>query len=311
MIARPVARVVSPTEQRNPRSTDLDRLSTLDLLSVMNAEDRRAPESVGLLLPLLAQVVDETAQRLAAGGRLHYFGAGTSGRIAVMDAAEVVSTFGLTPNVVVAHHAGGSAALELPVEDAEDDEAEGAADARCVGADDVVVALSASGRTPYVRGALRAARAAGGYTVLLSANPAADLADVDVHLGLDTGPEVLTGSTRLKAASAQKLVLNSLSTAVMVRCGRTYSNLMVDVVASNAKLRGRTYDILREVSLDCPGRQLSEDDCVELLARAGGRLKTAVVMALSGACRDDAEAALSASDGHVRAAAEKLGGPGR
>ncbi|PZS29021.1 MAG: N-acetylmuramic acid 6-phosphate etherase [Pseudonocardiales bacterium] len=307
MSARPLARVVSPTEQRNPRTSNLDQLPTLDLLAIMNAEDRIPPAAVARVLPLLAQVVDVTAERLSSGGRLHYFGAGTSGRIAVMDAAELVPTFGLTSTVVVAHHAGGSAALELPVEDAEDDEDEGAREAVAVTASDVVVGLSASGRTPYIRGAMRAARAIGAYTVLVSANPDADIADeVDVHLGLDTGPEALTGSTRLKAATAQKLVLNSLSTAVMVRCGRTYSNLMVDVVASNAKLRGRTLDILREASLDAPGGQLSEAECAALLVAAGGRLKTAVVMALSGAPVQDAEAALTASDDHVRAAVERL-----
>lgn len=306
MTARPVARVVSPTEQRNPRTGDLDRLSTVDMLTAMNHEDRRPPEAVAVLIPLLAQVVDVTAERLSAGGRLHYFGAGTSGRIAVMDAAELVPTFGLVPGIVVAHQAGGRAALELPVEDAEDDEAEGAREADALGAGDVAVGLSASGRTPYVRGALCTARKAGAYTVLVSANPDAELADaVDVHLGLDTGPEALTGSTRLKAASAQKLVLNSLSTAVMVRCGRTYSNLMVDMLASNAKLRGRTLAILRAASLDAPGGQLSGDECAALLMRTGGRLKTAVVMALSGAQADDAEAALSASGGHVRAAADR------
>jgi N-acetylmuramic acid 6-phosphate etherase len=305
--ARPVAKVVSPTEQRNPRTSELDQLSTVDMLTMMNDEDRVAPRAVAQVLPLLAQVVDITAARLAAGGRLHYFGAGTSGRIAVMDAAEVVPTFGLTSTVVVAHHAGGTAALELPVEDAEDDETEGERQANSVEPGDVVVGLSASGRTPYVRGALRAARAAGAYTVLVSANPGADMADeVDVHLGLDTGPEALTGSTRLKAATAQKLVLNSLSTAVMVRCGRTYSNLMVDLVASNAKLRGRTFDILHEASRDAPGGPLSEQECAELLTRTGGELKVAVVVALSGTAVDDVVAALAETDGHVRAAVQRL-----
>lgn len=307
MSVRPVARVVSPTEHRNPRTSELDRLSTVGMLTMMNAEDRVVPLAVAKVIPLLAQVVDVTAGRLAAGGRLHYFGAGTSGRIAVMDAAELVPTFGLASTIVVAHHAGGSAALVLPVEDAEDDEGEGEHEATTVAAGDVVVGLSASGRTPYVRGALRAARWVGAYTVLVSANPGADLAgEVDVHLGLDTGPEALTGSTRLKAASAQKLVLNSLSTAVMVRCGRTYSNLMVDMVASNAKLRGRTLDILREASLDAPGGQLSQQECADLLARTDGHLKTAVVVALSGASVDDAVAALITTDGHVRTATQQL-----
>lgn len=307
MTARPVVRVSAPTEQRNPRTLDLDQLPTFELLTRMNDEDRRAPDAVAAILPLLARVVDITAQRVMAGGRLHYFGSGTSGRMAVMDAAELVPTFGLAPDVVIAHHAGGSAALVLPAEDAEDDAAQGAREAAAISAGDIAVGLSASGRTPYVEGALRTARGAGAYTVLISANPGAPLGDdVDVHLGMDTGPEALTGSTRLKAASAQKLVLNSLSTAVMVRCGRTYSNLMVDMLASNAKLRGRTLDILCEAGRDAPGGPLSPDACEQLLAGADGQLKTAVTMALSGADAAAAAHALTATAGHVRAAVAQL-----
>jgi N-acetylmuramic acid 6-phosphate etherase len=290
-------RVESPTEQRNPRTRDIDRLPTLEVLRLLNTEDRIPAQAVAEILPRLAPVVDETVRRLRTGGRLHYFGAGTSGRIAVMDAAELIPTFSLPPNVVVAHHAGGIDALTLPTEGVEDSAAAGALEAAAVGAGDVALGVAASGRTPYVGGALRAARAAGAFTVLLSSNPDADLAEAaEVHLCADTGPEALAGSTRLKAATAQKLVLNSLSTAVMVSLGHTYSNLMVDVAASNGKLRGRLLTILMEAT------DLDEDTCADALAAADGELKTALVSLLAGCPPAQALHALASSSGHVRAA---------
>lgn len=299
------ARVQSPTEERNPRTTRIDLVPTLEVLRMLNDEDRVLPDAVRAVLPALATVVDEAARRLAAGGRMHYFGAGTSGRLAVMDAAELIPTFGLAPDVVVAHHAGGAPALLRPTENIEDDPQRGATEAEVVEAGDIVVGLTASGRTPFVGGALRAARAAGAYTVLVSANPRAELArDADVHLAVDTGPEAVAGSTRLKAGTAQKLVLNSLSTALMVALGRTYSNLMVEMNAANAKLRGRVLTILTEASGE------PEEECARALAESGGEVKTAIVALIAGVDAQAARAALGTGEGRVRAALQALGARG-
>ena len=290
-------RVQAPTEERNPRTTEIDLVPTLDLLRMLNAEDRSVPEAVAAVLPQLARVVDEAAARLGAGGRMHYFGAGTSGRLAVMDAAELIPTYGLNPGVVVAHHAGGHAALEQPVESREDDPEEGVRDASQLTRADLAVGLTASGRTPYVGGALRAARAAGAFTVLVSANPQAQLAPwADVHLAADTGPEAVAGSTRLKAGTAQKLILNALSTALMVLLGRTYSNLMVEMAAGNAKLRGRLLTILTEASGE------PTEVCAAALAAADGEVKTALVALLADVPPAHARNALAASAGRVRPA---------
>lgn len=295
-------RVQAPTEERNPRTTEIDLVPTIELLRMLNAEDHRVPEAVAAVLPRLAEVVDEAAARLTAGGRMHYFGAGTSGRLAVMDAAELIPTYGLAPGVVVAHHAGGQAALEKPVENREDDPEDGAREAAVVTGADVAVGLTASGRTPYVGGALRAARAAGAFTVLVSANPQAELAQwADVHLAADTGPEAVAGSTRLKAGTAQKLILNTLSTGLMVLLGRTYSNLMVEMSASNAKLRGRLLTILTEASGE------PTDVCAAALAAADGEVKTALVALLADVPPLRARTALAAADGRVRAAILALG----
>ncbi len=265
-----------PTEQRNPRTADIDRLSTREILRLINAEDATVPAAVAAALPRLAEAVDLAVAALDAGHRMHYFGAGTSGRLAVLDAAELRPTFGLEADRVVAHLAGGAQALTSPSEAAEDDEEGGAADGAAVDAGDVVVGLSASGRTPYVAGALRAARARGARTVLVSANPAAALASLaDVHVDVDTGPEVIAGSTRMKAGTAQKLVLNALSTAVMIRLGRTYSNLMTYVIAGNEKLRSRQIRMLAQAT----GADL--DTCRAALLRANGEAKVALDTLLS------------------------------
>jgi N-acetylmuramic acid 6-phosphate etherase len=295
--------VVSPTERRNPRTLDIDRIPTLEVLRLLNAEDRLLPDAVAAVLPALAGVVDETVRRLAAGGRMHYFGAGTSGRIGVMDAAELIPTFHLEPGIVVAHHAGGQAAFTRPIEGAEDSEELGAREAADVGPGDVAVGLTASGRTPFVAGALRQARAAGAFTVLVSANPQAALAGAaDVHLGVDTGAEAVAGSTRLKAATAQKLVLNGLSTALMIAQGRTYSNLMVDVTATNRKLRGRLITIMVEAT------GLAPEQCVAALEDADGELKTALVSVLAECPPEQARAALAKVGGRVRDALEVVAG---
>lgn len=294
-------RVLAPTELRNPRTAAIDEVSTLELLSLINAEDALVPAAVAAVLPGVARAVDLAVAALRSGCRVHYFGAGTSGRLGVMDAAELMPTFALEPGRVVAHHAGGPDALEMAVENVEDDTRAGARDAAEVVAGDVAIGLAASGRTPYVAGALRAASAAGAATVLVSANPEAALgAEVDVHIGVDTGPEAIAGSTRMKAGTAQKLVLHSFSTAVMVRLGRTYSNLMVSMVATNAKLRGRLVTILVEAT------GADEDACAEALAEADGDVKVALVALLADVPTTRATAALAHADGVVREALRVL-----
>ncbi len=294
--AAPAIRVGAPTEQRNPRSVDLDLMSTRDVLTVINEADRRVPGAVAAVLDEIAATVDLAVTALRAGHRVHYFGAGTSGRLGVLDIAELTPTFNSPRGWFCAHLAGGQDAMLRAVENVEDDDRGGAAEAAgCVAAGDVVVGLAASGRTPYVLGALAASRAKGAATVLLCANPEAEAAgSVDVFIGVDTGPEVVTGSTRMKAGTAQKLVLNMISTAVMVRLGRVYSNLMIDMVATNAKLRGRMISILMEAT-GC-----AEELCRRALHEAGGDLKTALVSLVSGAGVTAARAALARSEDHVR-----------
>ncbi|MBB5956729.1 N-acetylmuramic acid 6-phosphate etherase [Saccharothrix tamanrassetensis] len=288
-------RVESPTESRNPRTEDIDRLSTLDVLRLINTEDQQVPDAVAAVLPELTRAVDLAVGALHAGHRVHYVGAGTSGRLATLDAAELVPTFNAPPDWFVAHHAGGSEALVKAVEDVEDEASGGAAQIRRHAvAGDVVLGLTASGRTPFVVAALEEARSMGARTVLVSNNPTAPPVDVDVLIAVDTGPEAIAGSTRMKAGTSQKLVLTSFSTAVMVRLGRTYSNLMVSMRATNAKLRGRTVRILREAT------GLAEDECTTALADAGGELKVALVHLLAGVPAQRAAEALDATGGHVR-----------
>ncbi|GIJ80821.1 N-acetylmuramic acid 6-phosphate etherase [Micromonospora phaseoli] len=295
---RPVVRVGAPTERRNPLSVDLDLMSTRDVLSVINEADRRVPIAAAAVVDEIAEAVDLAVTALRGGHRVHYFGAGTSGRLGVLDAAELAPTFNSPRHWFCAHLAGGPDAMWRAVEDAEDDDGGGAAEAGdCVEPGDVVVGLTASGRTPYVLGALAASRANGASTVLLCANPETPAAPaVDVFIGVDTGPEVVAGSTRMKAGTAQKLVLNGFSTAVMVRLGRVYSNLMIDMVATNAKLRGRMISILVE-STGC-----AEEVARQALDEAGGDLKTALVSLVSGVAATTARAALARSADQVRGA---------
>ena len=292
--SQPEASVSAPTEERHPGTHALDAMSTLELLQTLNDEDARVAPAVLQVLPQLAVAVDLAVERIRAGGTVHYFGAGTSGRLAVIDAAELMPTFNAPDGLFVAHHAGGAEALLKAVENAEDDAELGAQEASVVGPQDVVVGVTASGRTPYVAGALTTARATGALTVLITANPQAELAGQVEHLlAVDTGPEVITGSTRLKAGTAQKLVLNSFSTAVMVRLGRTWSNLMVDMVATNAKLRGRVIRILREAS---GADEVAARKALEL---ASGELKPALLSLLAGVDPDRARQALEHHQGSV------------
>ncbi|HUQ55657.1 N-acetylmuramic acid 6-phosphate etherase [Lentzea sp.] len=293
-------RVESPTEGRNPRTADIDRVSTADVLRMINEEDRRVPAAVAEALPELARAVDLGVAAISSGGRVHYVGAGTSGRLATLDAAELVPTFNTPPDWFVAHHAGGPEALVRAVEEVEDHS--GAAQIRRFATgNDLVVGVTASGRTPFVIGALQEARALGARTVLVSNNASVPFTP-DVLIALDTGPEAIAGSTRMKAGSAQKLVLTSFSTAVMVKLGRTYSNLMVSMRATNAKLRGRTIRILHEAT------GLPAADCEQALAEASGDLKVALVHLLSGVPTDRAAAALEDTQGHVRNALDRLAG---
>jgi N-acetylmuramic acid 6-phosphate etherase len=298
---RPSLRVDAPTEQRNEATVDLDLLATPALLRLINEEDQRVAPAVERALPELTVAVDIAVDVLRRGGSVHYFGAGTSGRIAALDAAELAPTFDLEPGRVVAHHAGGAGALAAAVEDVEDDVESGRAEAGSLGAADCALGLTASGRTPFVAGALERAGELGAATVLVSANPRAEIAALaDVHVCVETGPEVLAGSTRMKAGTAQKLVLNAFSTAVMVRLGRTYSNLMTSVVAKNAKLSGRMVTILAEAT----GRDLRT--CAQVLAESQNHLQLALVQLLADVDRVQADRALRDADGVVRAALRLL-----
>ena len=301
---RQPAPVEAPTELRHPHSHDLDLLPTADLLRLINAEDALVAPAVAAALPAVEAAVDLATTAMRAGHTVHYFGAGTSGRVAAMDAAELPPTFGAVGERVIAHHAGGAAALGQALENVEDDESSGAADALALQAGDLAIGLTASGRTPYVAGALGHARQVGAHTVLVSSHPSAEAAHLaDVHICVDTGPEVLSGSTRMKAGTGQKLVLNAFSTALMVRLGHTYSNLMTGVVAKNAKLHGRMVAILAQAS----GRDLAV--CGEVLVECDGDLRLAMVRLLGDVDADRARAALDATDGVVRAALRHLEEP--
>jgi N-acetylmuramic acid 6-phosphate etherase len=292
----------SSTEMRNCRTVDIDTVGTLALLRLLNAEDALVAGAVARTLPVLAEVVDETAARLRAGGHVHYFGAGSSGRIGVLDAAEVVPTFGADPGTFVAHHAGGEDAVARAIEGAEDRQPLGEEAAAGLTAADVAVGLSASGRTPYVAGALRRAHTAGALTVLISSNLSAPLAELaDYSLLVSTGPEAIAGSTRLKAATAQKMILNSLSTAVMIKLGRTYSNLMVAMAGTNEKLRHRQVAILMQTS------GATETDGRAELARCGGDLRLAMLCLLAGLDPEPAARMLADARGSVRVALAAAG----
>jgi N-acetylmuramic acid 6-phosphate etherase len=299
--------VLAPTEERNEHTLDIDLRTTVEMLRLINDEDGKVAGAVRDVLPELAQAVDFAVDALRGGHRIHYFGAGTSGRIAVLDAAELIPTYDLDPSLVVAHHAGGAQALEHPVEDVEDDEQGGAAAADDVRAGDVAIGLTASGRTPYVAAALRAARAKGARTVLMSANPGTPVVEVDVQVAVATGAEAIAGSTRMKAGTAQKLLLNAFSTALMIRMERTYSNLMVAVAARNAKLRGRVVRILVEAT------GLEPETCRAAAERADGDCRVALVALLADVPVDSARRLLADAGGGVRRALEfaRADGAGR
>ncbi len=265
---------VPPTEQRNPQSTGLDLLETRDLVDLLVRDQSEAVAVVRAQAATLARVVEATVERVKRGGRVHYVGAGTSGRLGVLDASEMPPTFGTPPALVCAHIAGGDRALREAIEGAEDDSAAGerAMDEHVL-PDDVVLGISASGGARFVIAALERAREIGALTVAITSSDASALvAAAALAIVLPTGPEVLSGSTRLKAGTAQKITLNTLSTAVMVRLGRVHDNLMIDVVATNEKLRGRAERLVRELT-GAGDVQISA-----ALKDADGSVKVAVVM---------------------------------
>jgi len=280
------------TEARNPASEQLDELSTLEMLTLLNAEDATIAEAVRAELPKIAAAVDAIAARAAQGGRLFYVGAGTSGRLGVLDASECPPTFSVDAELVQGLIAGGDRALRLSSEHSEDSRDEGAADLKAEGfaERDTLVGIAASGRTPYVLGAVEYAKSIGALTVGLSCVPNSALAQAaELAITPATGPEVLTGSTRMKAGTATKMVLNMLSTGVMVRTGATYGNLMVNVRPTNAKLVDRAHRILA-AALGC-----DMPTAVQLFTSAGGDLKTAIVMGKLSLSPEQAEQRLAAA----------------
>ncbi|MFF1546963.1 N-acetylmuramic acid 6-phosphate etherase [Streptomyces sp. NPDC058291] len=293
------------TEAFRPDLSEIDRLPTLDIARLMNGEDAAVPAAVSTQLPAIAAVVDAVAERMARGGRLVYAGAGTAGRLGVLDASECPPTFGTAPGQVVGVIAGGPSAVVTSVEGAEDSPELAEADlaALSLTPDDTVIGVSASGRTPYAVGAVRYARSRGALTVALACNAGSALAAAAEHrIEVVVGPELLTGSTRLKAGTAQKLVLNMISTVTMIRLGKTFGNLMVDVRASNEKLRARS----RRIVALATG---AADDTVEAaLAAAGGEVKNAILVVLAGVDGPTAARLLEESGGHLRAALVAAGG---
>ncbi|MEO6066825.1 MAG: N-acetylmuramic acid 6-phosphate etherase [Gemmatimonadales bacterium] len=286
------------TERRNPRSHDLDACSSLELVDLINAEDATVAAAVARAREELARVIDLTEKAFRAGGRLLYLGAGTSGRLGVLDAAECVPTFSVPPGMVIGIIAGGAPALLRPVEGAEDDVNAGIAilDGHQVGPNDVVIGIAASGTTPFVRGALGRAQALGAKSVFLSCSePPQLLRDTcDVCITLLTGPEVLTGSTRMKAGTATKLALNIISTGAMVRIGKTWGNLMVDLTATNSKLVDRSQRILMEAT------GVDRAQAKAALEASGGSVKVAIVSLRRGLPREEAEKLLAAHGGSLR-----------
>lgn len=292
------------TEQVNPDSVGLDGLATGEMLAVFHREDQRAVEAIEQELPRIASVVDAIAECLRAGGRLFYTGAGTSGRLGVLDASECPPTFNVSPELVTGIIAGGDRALRSSVEASEDSPETGAADllARGFTAKDALVGIAASGRTPYVLGALDAANSLGALTACIVCSPYSPIAArVKIPIELFTGPEVITGSTRLKAGTATKLALNMISSGVMVRLGCVYSNLMVNVQPTNAKLVDRAERIIMAVT------DLPRAAAAKLLEDSGRSVRTAIVMSTLEVLREEAERRLAACGGRVREALASVG----
>ena len=286
------------TERRNPRTVDIDLATPLGIVQMMSAEDRTVADTVAAQLPAIARAIEFAEAAFRAGGRVLYAGAGTSGRLGVLDASECPPTFGVKPDMVVGIIAGGDTALRNAVEGAEDVREEGAkaVDAHNVTSRDFFVGIAASGTTPYVQAALQRARELGARTGLVACSPPppAMLAHVDVEITVVTGPEALTGSTRLKAGTATKLVLNMITTGAMIRIGKTWGNLMIDLRATNVKLKYRALRMVIEVC------GVSEEEAATLLAAANDRVKIAIVMHSLGVNAIEAEDRINAAGGVVR-----------
>ncbi len=287
------------TEQRNPNSMHVDSLSALEIVQLMNEEDKQVPLAIEKCLPQIAQAVECIVDAFQQDGRLVYIGAGTSGRLGVLDASECPPTFGVSPEMVKGIIAGGERALRHPIEGAEDSKAQAVVDLQTIhfSSKDVLVGIAASGRTPYVIGALEYAKSLGSVTVSIASNPNSAMANI-VDIAIDTvvGSEVLTGSSRLKSGTAQKLVLNMLTTASMILMGKCYQNLMVDVQASNEKLKARAIRIVMQAT-DCD-KAIAE----ETLKQADQNAKLAIMMLLSGLDRAQAEALLEKHHGKLQLA---------
>ena len=287
------------TEQRNPNSMQLDSLSAQELVALINREDQQVALAVEKCLPQIASAVEKIVTAFERGGRLVYVGAGTSGRLGVLDASECPPTYGVQPEMVVGLIAGGDHALRHPIEGAEDNVQQGQADLEEIdfSARDVLVGIAASGRTPYVLGALNYATQLGATTVSIASNPKSKMAEVaDIAIETVVGPEVLTGSSRMKSGTAQKLVLNMLTTASMVLIGKCYQNLMVDVQASNEKLKARALKIVMEAT------ECDNETAANVLAKANGQVKLAILMQLSGLDALEAQSLLDKSNGKLRQA---------
>jgi N-acetylmuramic acid 6-phosphate etherase len=291
------------TESRNPASEDLDGLTPLEIVQLINSEDAKVAAAVAIEADVIAQAIEVIADRLAQGGRLIYIGAGTSGRLGVLDAAECPPTFNSPPTQVVGIIAGGLQALTTAVEGAEDRYDLATDDLKAVnlGPEDVLVGIATSGRTPYVIGSFEYARSVGAFTIGLSCNRDSELSTrCDLTITPVVGPEVVSGSTRMKAGTATKMVLNMLSTGAMIRLGKTFGNLMIDVRASNTKLADRACRIVRAVT------NLSDQESERLLSECNGEVKTAIVSHYTGYSFADAKHLLADSGGHLRQALNRL-----
>ncbi len=284
------------TEQRNPNTMNIDTLSTLDMVKLINQEDHRVADAVGEVTDKIAQAVDVIAEKLAAGGRLIYCGAGTSGRLGILDAVECPPTYSTDPETVQALMAGGYGAIFKAVEGAEDSKELGVQDMQNIhfSQKDVLVGIAASGRTPYVRGCMEYAKQLGAPTVAVTCCPGSELDQfADIGIAPAPGPEVVTGSTRMKSGTAQKMVLNMLSTGAMIKLGKVYGNLMVDVKPSNEKL------IRRCVTIVCSAAECTEAEATKALEECDYRPKVAIVMVLRGVNADTACAMLQKAEGRI------------
>jgi N-acetylmuramic acid 6-phosphate etherase len=296
-------KTLKSTEQRNPRTRGLDRKSTLNIVRAIHREDATVAKAVAGALPAIARAVDAIAQALERGGRLFYVGAGTSGRLAALDAAELPPTFGTPPSMVQAVIAGGRRALTRAVEGSEDNRSQGARDlaAHQVNAKDVVVGITASGSTPYVLGALEFARRQRAVTIGITSNPRALITRAaKISVVTATGPEVITGSTRMKAGTAQKMVLNMLTTASMIRMGRVYDNWMIGVALTNRKLQERGLRILMEAS------GATVDEATHALRQSGHTMDVALIMLKGGVNARQAKHLLGSANGNMREALDKV-----